>query len=176
MNEPLRVVPQPTASPPVAEPGMDFEGLVEAEHGPLYGALCLINRDRAEAEDVMQEAFLKVWERWDHVREMADPTGYLYRTAMNLYRKRLRRASLVLRRAVRLTPPRDELREVEARDAVVRALAALTPRQRMSVVLVDLLDYSSEEAAQLMRVRPSTVRVFVSQGRAALKRKAGDEE
>lgn len=176
MNEPLRVVAQPTASPPVTEPGMDFEGLVEAEHGPLYGALCLITRDRAEAEDVMQEAFLKVWERWDHVREMANPTGYLYRTAMNLYRKRLRRASFVLRRSVRLTPPHDELGEVEARDAVVRALAALTPRQRMSVVLVDLLDYSSEEAAQLMRVRPSTVRVLVSQGRAALKRKAGDEE
>jgi RNA polymerase sigma-70 factor, ECF subfamily len=104
MNEPLRVVPQPTVSPPVAEPGMDFEGLVEAEHGPLYGSLCLITRDRAEAEDVMQEAFLKVWERWDRVREMADPTGYLYRTAMNLYRKRLRRASLVLRRAVRSRP------------------------------------------------------------------------
>ena len=86
MNEPLRVVPQPTVSPPVAESGMDFEGLVEAEHGPLYGALCLVTRDRAEAEDVMQEAFLKVWERWDHVGEMADPTGYLYRTAMNLYR------------------------------------------------------------------------------------------
>ena len=82
-----------------------FEDLVEAESTRLYGALCLIARDRFEAEDVMQEAFLKVWELWDRVRVMEDPTGYLYRTALNLYRKRLRRASLAVRRAIRLAPP-----------------------------------------------------------------------
>jgi DNA-directed RNA polymerase specialized sigma24 family protein len=42
----------------------------------------------------MREALLKVWERWDHVRTLDDPIGYLYRTAMNLHRKRLRRAAV----------------------------------------------------------------------------------
>ena len=41
----------------------------------------------------MQDAFLSVWERWDRVGEMDDPLGYLYRTAMNLFRKRYRRTS-----------------------------------------------------------------------------------
>ena len=179
MDEPLRLVSDPADPGSVAIPlerVAAFEDLVEAESAGLYGALCLIARDRFEAEDVMQEAFLKVWELWDRVRVMEDPTGYLYRTALNLYRKRLRRASLAVRRAIRLAPPRDELAEVESRDAVVRVLAELTPRQRMSVVLVDLLDHSSEEAARVMGIEAATVRVLVSQGRAALKRNAGDRD
>ncbi len=65
---------------------------------------------------------------------------------------------------------------MEARDALVRALAALTPRQRASVVLVDLLDYTSEEAARVMGIKAATVRVLASQGRAALKRNAGERD
>jgi RNA polymerase sigma factor (sigma-70 family) len=105
---------------------------------------------------------------------MGDPAGYLFRTAMNIWRKRRRRTALAVRRAMRLAPPRDELAEVEAREVVVRALATLTPRQRAAIVLVDLLDHSSEEAATLLGVKPPTVRVLVSQGRAALKQSAGD--
>jgi DNA-directed RNA polymerase specialized sigma24 family protein len=58
----------------------------------------------------------------------------------------------------------------------VRALAELTPRQRIGVVLVDLLDLSSEEAARVMGIEAATVRVLVSQGRGALKRNAGDPD
>jgi len=179
MDEPLRLVSDPVPPEGLAAPSEQvtgFEDLVETEGPGLFGALCLIARDRFEAEDVMQEAFLKVWERWDRVRVMENPTGYLYRTALNLYRQRRRRASLALRRAIRLAPPRDELAEVESRDAVVRALAELTPRQRVSVVLVDLLDHSSEEAARVMGIEAATVRVLVSQGRATLKRNAGDRD
>jgi len=179
MDEPLRLVSDPAPPEGLAAPSEQvtgFEDLVEADSPGLFGALCLIARDRFEAEDVMQEAFLKVWERWDRVRVMEDPTGYLYRTALNLYRQRLRRASLALRRAIRLAPSRDELADVESRDAVVRALEELTPRQRISVVLVDLLDHSSEEAARVMGIKPATVRVLVSQGRAVLKRNAGDRD
>lgn len=147
--------------------------LVQAEHADLYGALCLIIRDRNEAEDVMQEAFLKVWERWDRVQEMDNPAGYLYRTALNLNRTRIRRASVAIRRAVGLGPRRDSLVDIETRDEVVRALGALTPRQRESVVLVDLLDYSSEEAGELMGIKAATVRVLASKGRAVIRQNAG---
>jgi RNA polymerase sigma-70 factor (ECF subfamily) len=177
MDQPLHLVSDP-ATPGVeaAERSEGFEDLVYAEHGGLFGALCLITRDRREAEDVMQEAFLRVWERWDRVREMDDPTGYLYRTALNLHRKRIRRASVAIRRAVGLGTSRDALAEVEARDEVVRALGSLTPRQRESIVLVDLLDYSSEEAGQLMGIKAATVRVLASQGRAALKANVRDAD
>ena len=42
----------------------------------------------------MQEAFVRVWERWDRVAGVEDPVGYLFRTAMNLHRSALRRALL----------------------------------------------------------------------------------
>jgi RNA polymerase sigma-70 factor (ECF subfamily) len=174
MNEPVHLVPEVVQRALTPDRTALFEDLVGAEHANLYGALCLITRDRAEAEDVTQEAFLRVWERWNRVVEMDDPAGYLFRTAMNLWRKRRRRTALAVRRAIRLAPPHDELAEVEAREAVVRALAGLTPRQRAAIVLVDLLDHNSEEAAMLLGIKPPTVRVLVSQGRAALKQNAGD--
>jgi RNA polymerase sigma-70 factor (ECF subfamily) len=177
MNERLHLVAD-SASTERAALGRagDFEGLVQAEHPRLYGALWLITRDRGEAEDVMQEAFLRVWERWDRVGTMDDPAGYLYRTALNVYRQRIRRASVAVRRAIGLGAPRDELVEVETHDLVLRALGRLTPRQRVSVVLVDLLDYSSKEAAQLMGIKAATVRVLASQARSALRRNADETD
>ena len=52
----------------------------------------------------MQDAFLKVWERWDRVGPMDSPEGYLFQTAMNLYRSRLRRMVVAVRRTIRVLP------------------------------------------------------------------------
>jgi len=170
--------PRQQGTRPVVEvvPSRTFEDLVRDEAPRLFAALRLLSRDRAEAEDLMQEAFLRVWERWDRVGGMDDPVGYLFRTALNLHRKRLRRAGVMLRRAIAPAPPFDAIAEVESRDAVLRALATLTPRQRMSVVLTDLLDYPSAEAAKVMGISASTVRVLASQGRATLRREVHDGE
>jgi RNA polymerase sigma-70 factor (ECF subfamily) len=145
-----------------------FEAFFEDYHADLFGALYLITRDRHEAEEITQDAFLKVLERWDRVSSLADPVGYLYRTAMNLFRKRWRRASFVLRRTVGLSPRDDEIAVIETRVDVARALASLSPRQRAAVVLMDLLEYSSEDAGQMLAIAPGTVRMHASRGRAAL--------
>lgn len=83
-----------------------FELFVNTETVRFHGALRLLARDRAEAEDLMQDAFLRVWERWEHVRSLDDPRGYLFRTAMNLHRKRLPRAAVAIRHAVGRRRPR----------------------------------------------------------------------
>jgi hypothetical protein len=68
MNGRLHLVSDPTSADGVGlQRTRDFEELVRAEHQRLYGALWLITRDHGEAEDVMQEAFLRVWERWARV-------------------------------------------------------------------------------------------------------------
>jgi RNA polymerase sigma-70 factor (ECF subfamily) len=152
-----------------------FEAFFEAHYARLFGTLCLVTSDRAEAEDIMQEAFLKLWERWDRVRVHPDPGGYLYLTAFNLFRSRLRRAARAARRAITGFAP-DPLAEVDARESLAAGLRALTPRQRAAIVLLDLLDFSSEEAGRALGVRPVTVRVLASQGRAALRDTIGRDD
>src|SRR5919198_637540 len=145
---------------------MDFESLFLEHQEPLFRALWLVTRNRHEAEEIMQEAFIRVWERWSQVR---NPEAYLYRTAMNVFRSRLRRAAVALRKAVHVLPPDDQFAEVEARDSVVRALAPLPDRQRAAVVLMDVLGLSSEQAGDALGIRPVTVRVLAARGRARLK-------
>jgi RNA polymerase sigma-70 factor (ECF subfamily) len=153
-----------------------FEAFFERLHGDLFAALWLITRNRHEAEELAQDAFLRLWERWDRVAAMDDPEGYLYRTAMNAFRSRSRRASLALRHIARPRPVDDAFAGVERREMLVQALASLTPRERAAVVLTDVLGYSSEEAGRWLRIKPVTVRVLASRGRGRLRQEVTDDD
>ena len=150
-----------------AEP-VRFDDLFAAEHQRLFGALCLITQDRSEAEDIGQEAFVRLLERWDRVASMADPVGYLYRVAMNIFRSRYRRARLAARR-VFVTPEPDLMSGIEERDVVARMLDLLNPKQRAALVLTTMLDYSSDEAGEIMGMSGSSVRVLTTRARALLR-------
>jgi RNA polymerase sigma factor (sigma-70 family) len=147
-----------------------FDHFYRSERDGLLASLCLITRDPHEAEELMHDAFLKVWERWGRVRDMDRPAGYLYRTAINAFRTRYRRAAIA-KRVLGLAPTRDPLEAVEGRDWMERALATLSDRQRAAVILVELLQYTSEEAGRLLGVRPGTVRGLACHGRVALRKK-----
>ena len=149
-------------------PCVRFEELFAAEQRRLYGALCLITRDPHEAEEIGQEAFARVWERWDRVGSMADPAGYLYRVAMNVLRSRYRRARVAARRAVEGTK-QDEIADADDRDEVERMLRPLNRQQRSALVLTSMLGYSSDEAGALLGMRGSTIRVLTTRARAALR-------
>jgi RNA polymerase sigma-70 factor, ECF subfamily len=154
-------------------PSMTFEEFYEAEHGGLFGALYLITGDRHDAEDLMQEAFLKIWERWNRVRAMENPPGYLYRTAMNAFRMRRRRAAMAARRFARHLTKGEDIERAEARHEVDHALSTLPARQRAALVLTELLEFDSNEAGRALGIRPSTVRKLAQQGRAAMRRSIG---
>lgn len=154
--------------------GLAFEGFFEAQHAGLFGALRLMTRDAAEAEDVMQEAFTRVFERWDRVAAMDDPVGYLYRSAFNVFRSRRRRAGVAVRRGLQHATDQDRITQAEQRLAILQAMRALTPRQRAAIVATEVLGYSSEEAARLLGVRASTVRVLAARARAVIKNEIGE--
>jgi RNA polymerase sigma-70 factor (ECF subfamily) len=97
-----------------------FERFYEAERTRLYRALLLLTGTSHEAEEVMQEAFLRLWERWPRVRGLEDPSGYLYRTAMNGFRSRYRRAKLATRKTIRMAHADDPFESVAARDEALR--------------------------------------------------------
>ena len=145
-----------------------FDEFYEQERDGLFGALCLISGNRHEAEEITQDSFVSLWERWDRVSVMDNPSGYLYRTALNGLRKRQRRGVLALRRVARREEAPDAFAAVDERDVLRRALAELTPRQRAALVVTELLGHTSEEAARLLGIKAVTVRVLTSQARAAL--------
>jgi RNA polymerase sigma-70 factor (ECF subfamily) len=76
---------------------------------------------------------------------------------------------MALRRLPPVRAARDGFVEAEMGADVRRLLLGLSPRQRAALLLVDLLGYPSEQAARILRVRPSTVRNLASQGRRALR-------
>ena len=160
----------------VADVGLDaleasrtFEGFYEAEARTLFRRLWLVTGNRAEAEELMQDAFLKVWERWDRVGAMEDPIGYLYRTAMNLFRKRYRRAVLAVRRTVGFAPRIDDFSDADDRQVVRHVLATLPPRQRAALVLTEMMGFSSKEAGDALGVTDATIRSLTRHGRDAFR-------
>jgi RNA polymerase sigma factor (sigma-70 family) len=150
-----------------------FDTFFEEEHERLFKALYFVTGQRHDAEELMQDAFLRVWERWDQIDKIQDLTGYLFRIALNGFRMRRRRAAIALRRALPAREERDVFAEAEMRADVRQLLLGLTPRQRAALLLVDLLGYPSEQAASILGVRASTVRALASQGRRALRATEG---
>ncbi len=146
-----------------------FEAFYQAEARSLFRRLWLVTGNRAEAEELMQDAFLKVWERWDRVSGMDDPVGYLYRTALNLFRKRYRRAMLAVRRTVGLAPSNDEFSDADDRQVVRHVLATLPPRQRAALVLTEMLGFTSKEAGDALGVTDATIRSLTRHGRDAFR-------
>lgn len=153
-----------------------FEDFFHAERDRLFRVMCVITGSRHEAEDLSQEAFARVWERWDSVGEMTNPAGYLHRTAMNLFRSRARRAKLATKRVFE-PQARDDFQVVDDRQVMLHALSMLPPRQRAAIVLTDVLRYTAEEASGMLGVRASTVRALHFQARSTLRQlgELGDE-
>jgi RNA polymerase sigma-70 factor, ECF subfamily len=150
-----------------------FDTFFEEEHERLFQAMYFVTGNRHDAEELMQDAFLRLWERWQEIDRIEDLTGYLFRVALNGFRMRRRRAAIALRRALPVREERDAFAEAEMRADVRALLLGLTPRQRAALLLVDLLGYPSEQAGSILGVRASTVRALATQGRRALRATEG---
>lgn len=172
MNDSVSAVSEHDAAarPSRGAPPATFETFFEAEHARLLRALFLVTGNVEEAEEVTQDAFVALWERWERVGVMEDPTGYLFRTALNRFRSRRRRAARAARKFLGRVEGKDAFAQADERDALARALAALPARQRAAIVLTELLGYSSEEAGRILGVKDVTVRSLASQARSALRR------
>lgn len=153
----------------VSDP-LAFEDFFEAERARLLRALFLLTGNAEEAEEVMQDAFLAVWERWDRVSAMDEPTGYLFRAALHRWRSRARRLTRSARKVVGAAHGGDAFAEADERDAVARALAQLSPRRREAIVLTEMLGYRSAEAGAAMGISDVTVRRLAQDARDQLRR------
>ncbi len=152
-----------------------FASFFEREHRRLVGALYLLTGDLAEAEDLAQEAMARVFERWERVRAMESPTGYVFRVAYNLNRRRLRRLGLQARKHLATRGAADPTEAAEARSDLMRAMGDLPPPQRAALILVEFVGMTSEEAGRALGIAAGSVRARLSKGRAAIRKQLGDD-
>lgn len=130
--------------------------------------------DRAEAEDVAQEAFLRIWQqaaRWQAGTARFDT--WLYRVALNLCSDRLRRrretyVADVPDSADTGAAPDQALFDTERRRSVDAALAALPHRQREAIVLTYYQELSNIEAASAMDVSVDALESLLARARRNL--------
>jgi RNA polymerase sigma-70 factor (sigma-E family) len=133
----------------------------------------LLTGDRALAEDLVQEAFLRFVGRLHHLRDPDAFDGYLRRTIVNLttdvFRRRAVERSYLERRTAEL---REESHDpdVAAYGSMRAALLSLPQRQRAAIVLRYYEDLHESEIANLLRCRPATVRSLVARGLEALRK------
>jgi RNA polymerase sigma-70 factor (ECF subfamily) len=145
-----------------------FADFFRAEYETLLRVVYFISGSRDEAEELAQDTFVKACERWDRVREMENPAGYLYRTAVNKRRSVARRLRLVAQRTFSLRPP-DVIAQSDDRAQIRRALALLPEGQREAIVLVEWLGLTDAEAGRVLEVSAGAVRVRISRAKASLR-------
>jgi RNA polymerase sigma-70 factor (sigma-E family) len=147
-----------------------FADAITDHHRDLARFAYRLCGNRSQAEDVVAEAYARVWPQWRRGRvESVRP--YLMRTIANEVYSQHRRT--VLRRREEGPPPRpvDDPFEgqVDERDALWTALARLPQRQRVVVVLRIVEDLSEEQTASMLGVPPGTVKSRLARALATLR-------
>jgi RNA polymerase sigma-70 factor (sigma-E family) len=147
--------------------------LFATEYRPLVRLAALLVDEPAAAEDVVQEAFVRLHRSWPTLRDPAAAPAWLRSTVLNLARSGLRRR-LVARRLPHV-PHADtasaETRALEHDDrrAVLAALRVLPRRQHEVLVLRYFADHSEQEIADLLHISPGSVKTHAHRGLAALR-------
>lgn len=132
------------------------------------------------AEDLVQDAFVRVFGRWGELRDPASFEAYLHRTVVNLARKYFRRRKVEgnylerERRRPRSTSALDP--DVETRDALWAKLDALPNRQRAALVLRFYMDMSEHDIARTLGTSPRATHSLVARGLKKLRDDMGRED
>jgi RNA polymerase sigma-70 factor, ECF subfamily len=152
----------------------DPRDLYAACYDRMVRVLTLVAGDRTEAEDVVQEAFVRLVPRWSKISTYDDPEAWVRAVAFRILSNRFRRARnavMAARRSgeVRRARGTDEVAETSGDNVdIARALASLPVGQRQVVVLHHLLDLPVDEIASTLGVPVGTVKSRLSRARLAL--------
>ena len=156
----------------------DLEEWLRTSYARAYRTACLVLRNPADAEEVVQEAFLRVWRFRDSMPDGERRNGWLYRVVVNACLSRLRsdRARPVAAGSddalVDLpgpaAGPEAAAQDAALAGAVLDALAALPEHLRIPIVLRYYVDLPERDIAVAIRRRPGTVKSRLSEARRRL--------
>lgn len=149
---------------PAGSDRSDFEAFVVVTEPKLRVALAaLFGQD--QGRDATAAALLYAWEHWDTVSVMVNPAGYLYRVG---------RSSLRQHKQPKWLPAPDTV-EPTIEPGLPRALASLTDKQRLAVVMVHGYGWERREVAELTGISVSTLDTHLARGLAKLRSQLGAE-
>jgi RNA polymerase sigma-70 factor (ECF subfamily) len=138
----------------------------------IFGYLWRMTGDEQSAHDLAQETFLRAWRHFAELRDAAHAGPWLVRVASNLALSHLRRRN----ERPSLAPldendvgASDPGRGVAERDAVRRALAALTPKQRGALILHEVYGLSCDEVGQALGMTRDAVKMALLRGRLSFR-------
>ncbi|MGL1861380.1 MAG: RNA polymerase sigma factor [Pseudodesulfovibrio sp.] len=160
---------KPTAvAPPALTPAV-FQQLYQQYSGQLCAYLTRSLRgDTAEAEGIVQEAFLKAWEKRGSLRDPKAFKSWIYSIALNVLRQRKRKLRPLAVEDIEATcerpSPEQHVAASQELDRVLKALDQLPDDQREAVLLVRMENMKFREAAKALGVPENTVKTRVRRG------------
>ena len=153
----------------------DIRAFVSTDYPRLVAGLAVVLGGRAAAEDAVQEALVRAWERSRRGEHIESLRSWMAVVAMNLLRSRLRRLATEARASERLADrdmaragPLSEVRSTEDRLDLAGALRSLPRRQREALVLYYFADLDVAGTARALRIRKGAAKALLHRGRASL--------
>jgi RNA polymerase sigma-70 factor (ECF subfamily) len=149
----------------------DLTEFCRSEWPRLVGSMSLYLGRRDLAEDLAQEALIRVCARWDEVREASSPSAWAHRVAFNLAKSHGRREAAWARLRVRAVPRADGVPVSDSADAIAvrAAVASLPTAQREAVILRYFADLPIRHVAAVMECPENTVKTHVRRACARLR-------
>lgn len=158
------------------------EKLYHQEAVSLVRLARLFTDDRTGAEDIVQEAFIRLYHAAERIHDVEKSAAYLRSIVLNLARDHNRRGLLSLRHQDsmidRRTPesPEDRMVRTEGQTEVIDALNRLSPRQRDCLVLRFYMDLTEKQIASTLSISPNSVKTHCQRGMAILSGVLGGDE
>ena len=155
------------------------ERLYHAEAASLVRLARVFTDDRTAAEDLVQEAFIRLYHAIDRIQDPERSTAYLRSIVLNLARDHNRRGLLSLRHQDsmidRRVPesPEDRVVITEDQAEVLEALNGLPRRQRDCIVLRFYSEMSEREIGDILGISPNSVKTHCQRGMSALADRLG---
>ena len=154
----------------------ELTAMCEREHPRLVGMLGLYCGDRDAAEDLAQEALVRLCRDWRKVRKLDAPDRWLHRVAINLAHSHYRRRTIE-RKALSIlgARPRTDLDPNNDLETL-ELLKNLPHRQKAALLLHYYLDLPVREVASVMEIPEGTAKTLIHRGTRALHGEPGIEE
>ncbi len=169
-------MPLPQTNP---EPQLELRAIFLAHHRQLFNIAYRLTGSREEAEDVVQQIFVRLSRDLARFRREAELSTWLYRIVVNSsldvlrrFRRRRRQEipmSLIVNEPFHSTAAETHLHRAELAEKLQQALARLRPPFRAVIVLRDFEDMTYDQIAEVLRLDAGTVASRLSRARLKLK-------